>query len=162
MQRAEDVVGVVTFCPVERAAFFGALDAAGDYLLDVNVVGCWCVAVRVAVDVEGYGCIGEGFAEEPAHSLLVWLLVGVSGVVDSRCVLHCIVLCTGMGHVVVRYGVVLGYWGDRGGCASGLYNSSYLVLWGVGCDWGLGVHTRARMGSVGLDSFASCYTGCKY
>ena len=69
---AENLVFVVAPGVVERALFRRAAHAAGGHLRDVDVG----VFVGGVVDVlrygEGYGGVGDGFAEEPGYALLGW------------------------------------------------------------------------------------------
>lgn len=64
------MVDVLALGPVELACFLGALDAACDYLLRVDVDESGVLAVGVLVHVDCHCCIGEGLACDPADALL--------------------------------------------------------------------------------------------
>ena len=72
---------------VEGALLRRAADAAGGYLGDVDVGEFVGGVIEVLGDGEGDGGVGDGFAEEPGHALLVAVLEGglvaVEGVEDD-------------------------------------------------------------------------------
>lgn len=69
---AEDLVFVVAPGVVEGAQLFGAADAAGGDLGDVDVGVVLGGVVDVLGDCEGDGGVRDGFAEEPGYALLGW------------------------------------------------------------------------------------------
>lgn len=60
-------VSVIAVCPV-KGAVLGSSDTAGGVLFDVDVGGGGLFVLRYT---EGDGGEGDGFAEKPAHALLV-------------------------------------------------------------------------------------------
>lgn len=61
---------------VESASFRRAADAAGGYLVDVEVGVFFGGVVDVLGYGEGDGGVGDGFAKEPGYALLVGVLDG--------------------------------------------------------------------------------------
>ncbi len=60
---------MISVRPIERAVLGRTGDAAGGYLLDVEVCETR-FGINVFGDCEGDGGHGDGFAEEPAYALL--------------------------------------------------------------------------------------------
>lgn len=78
------MVLVLADIPVGDTLLGGALDAAGEGLVDVDVADV--VGVGVLVDGQGDGCVADSLAGHPAHALLpgvrfglVCLYVGCGG-----------------------------------------------------------------------------------